>query len=294
MKAKHSVLNVCVLIASMIHPLIDCLVRMSDCPLCFEAFNETERCPRLLECGHTFCSACLQRVWQQGSVSCPQDRRTFKVAAVDQLAKNWQLLQVIASVPPASWPVCTVCVDHHPAVAHCTDCDEHMCQSVADVHVLMKATRNHRVEKLPGAPVTPAAAAPAPSAPSAASADPQCGIHHEPFKYWDVQCGRLLCVDCAVLQHVGHKCQSLSEAAGARRGEVAALLARADKQVGQLQSVEGQVAGALQELDRQHAHAVAQVRAAFEQVRRWRERITQWRVWSARVFTTCVRRCTRR
>ena len=156
-------------------------------------------------------------------------------------------------------------------------------------------THTHtRTAHLQIAPVTPAAAAPAPSAPSTASADPQCGVHNEPYKYWDVQCGRLLCVDCAVLQHVGHKCQSLSEAAGARRGEVAALLARADKQVGQLQSVEGQVAGALQELDRQHAHAVAQVRAAFEQVRRWRERITQWRVWSARVLTTCVCRCTRR
>ena len=33
---------------------------------------------------------------------------------------------------------------------------------------------------------------------------------------------------------------------------------------------------------------MAQVLAAFEQVRRWRERITQWRVWSARVLTTCV------
>ena len=83
-------------------------------------------------------------------------------------------------------------------------------------------------------------------------------MHNEPFKYWDVQCGRLLCVDCAVLQHVGHKCQSLSEAAGARRGEVAALLARADKQVGQLQSVEGQVAGALQSIHSSRPHCTSQ------------------------------------
>ncbi|CAB1332589.1 unnamed protein product, partial [Coregonus sp. 'balchen'] len=54
--------------------------RKLDCIICYCAFNLTERLPRKLYCGHTFCQACLRRLdtilnEQQMWIPCPQCRQ---------------------------------------------------------------------------------------------------------------------------------------------------------------------------------------------------------------------------
>ena len=36
--------------------------RKLDCIICYSAFNLSQRLPRKLYCGHTFCQACLSRL----------------------------------------------------------------------------------------------------------------------------------------------------------------------------------------------------------------------------------------
>ncbi|KAJ7988543.1 hypothetical protein DPEC_G00324660 [Dallia pectoralis] len=53
--------------------------RKLDCIICYCAFNLTERLPRKLYCGHTFCQACLRRLDtilnEQMWIPCPQCRQ---------------------------------------------------------------------------------------------------------------------------------------------------------------------------------------------------------------------------
>ncbi|KPP66203.1 hypothetical protein Z043_115326 [Scleropages formosus] len=54
--------------------------RKLDCIICYCAYNLSERLPRKLYCGHTFCQACLRRLHivineQQLWIPCPQCRQ---------------------------------------------------------------------------------------------------------------------------------------------------------------------------------------------------------------------------
>ncbi|XP_061118043.1 RING finger protein 224 [Conger conger] len=53
--------------------------RKLDCIICYSAFNLSERLPRKLYCGHTFCQACLSRldtvINEQTWIPCPQCRQ---------------------------------------------------------------------------------------------------------------------------------------------------------------------------------------------------------------------------
>ncbi len=44
-----------------------------DCTLCYDQFNQTERQPMILPCGHSFCKLCIDIVEQKNGVGmeCP-------------------------------------------------------------------------------------------------------------------------------------------------------------------------------------------------------------------------------
>jgi len=67
------------------------------CPICLEYFAE----PKFLDCGHSFCKACLEKIWETdgsiffASISCPQCRNvTYKKP--DKLATNYNLMMLVA------------------------------------------------------------------------------------------------------------------------------------------------------------------------------------------------------
>ncbi|KAM4635669.1 RING finger protein 224 [Polymixia lowei] len=53
--------------------------RRLDCVVCFGAYDLTDRLPRRLHCGHTFCQTCLRRldtmINEQTWITCPQCRQ---------------------------------------------------------------------------------------------------------------------------------------------------------------------------------------------------------------------------
>ena len=61
------------------------------CEICFEAYNERERVPLNLPCGHTVCKACLL---QFGRKFCPHCRSAYKDSA-DSLPKNFALIHLL-------------------------------------------------------------------------------------------------------------------------------------------------------------------------------------------------------
>ncbi|CAI2355688.1 unnamed protein product [Caenorhabditis sp. 36 PRJEB53466] len=60
----------------------------ATCKVCMEKFKMEDKTPRLLECGHTFCEDCLNKMIEGGGerfgrIRCPQCRRLCRV-------ENWQ------------------------------------------------------------------------------------------------------------------------------------------------------------------------------------------------------------
>ena len=65
--------------------------------------------------------------------------------------------------------------------------------------------------------------------------------HNDPFRFFDENCGRVICRDCFALSHCGHTCVLVAEAASKYRQEMEALVTKASSQVEKIKVAEGQV-----------------------------------------------------
>lgn len=74
-------------------------MRVPCCSVCQNKYNEEERCPLLLQCGHGFCRECLSKMFSaspDSSLSCPRCRHVSTVGnSVSALRKNYAVLSLI-------------------------------------------------------------------------------------------------------------------------------------------------------------------------------------------------------
>lgn len=70
-----------------------------SCSVCENRYNEQERCPLLLECGHSYCKDCLFKMFSastDSSLNCPRCRHVSVVGnSVQSLKKNFVVLELI-------------------------------------------------------------------------------------------------------------------------------------------------------------------------------------------------------
>lgn len=76
-------------------------MKVPCCSVCQTRYNEEERVPLLLQCGHGFCKECLSRMFSASldtSLSCPRCRHVSVVGnSVQALRKNYAVLALIHS-----------------------------------------------------------------------------------------------------------------------------------------------------------------------------------------------------
>ena len=125
-----------------------------ECSICFERFNDENKCPRLLSCGHSFCSCCLERLLRSNTIDCPQCRNPVVVpSGVHGLSKNFALLDIVNETTSKQHVLpntrekrpslagnrskgsheCEACDKKHPANFCCLDCKENMCKNCSSV-----------------------------------------------------------------------------------------------------------------------------------------------------------------
>ncbi|EYC19113.1 hypothetical protein Y032_0025g1181 [Ancylostoma ceylanicum] len=75
-----------------------------SCRVCFEPFSATSHPPRLLGCGHSFCSSCTDSLYAVSAymVFCPVCRSRLSSRVVPPI--NYQLLELIAAAEEESSP----------------------------------------------------------------------------------------------------------------------------------------------------------------------------------------------
>lgn len=72
--------------------------QMVVCDVCFEPYDDVNRVPLVLSCGHTFCSPCLLDLQGRSSaLECPSDR-VREPRSVATLPRNFALLETIEKI----------------------------------------------------------------------------------------------------------------------------------------------------------------------------------------------------
>ena len=210
----------------------------TKCGLCSELYVD----PRMLPCLHTFCGKCLKKkTEEQGSESslkCPTCDKTTSLpdGGVNALPKDLrksreariaEYREKIRNLTADEVEVgCERCVEEDVAVAFCCQCSHLLCRHCSDDHARSKATRNHRLVRSPSSARTSqsemvdvleetdsvsdggACAERRHSfEPEMVQIEPQmCSVHaDELLKFFCETCGLLVCRDCTVVGHSGHK-----------------------------------------------------------------------------------------
>ena len=216
-----------------------------ECSICFEGYNDEDKSPRLLSCGHSFCSRCLERLLRGNTIDCPKCRNPVAVpSGVHGLLKNFALLDIVNETAPKQHAEntdhtgthqCEACDERHPATFCCLDCKENLCKTAAQIHKRSKLSRDHRVVTFKELKANP----------QLASVSVLCPEHNDQFRFFDENCGHVICRDCYALNHKGHKCVLLAEAASKYRREMETLVDKASCQAEKIYAARGQVVNKL-------------------------------------------------
>lgn len=121
------------------------------CTICYRPFSAVKslRKPRILNCGHSFCTKCLKRMCENNSPKCPNGCATAYYAAVNKMAVNWSLVHVVKDKAQTRTeqtrnPKQKCCEnDHHEATLYCKTCKLDYCQNCFTNAHSVKFMSNH-------------------------------------------------------------------------------------------------------------------------------------------------------
>ncbi|XP_011404961.1 PREDICTED: tripartite motif-containing protein 45-like [Amphimedon queenslandica] len=167
------------------------------CAVCQSTFSD----PRLLSCLHSFCKQCLSKLLVRGlkfnTIKCPLCRNEHFLLlseGVDDLMPNTQLASKLESLlQPAPQPLCGECEEAN-VVSFCENCHNYLCELCHQAHKRMASFKSHLL-------VLPDEAKSKPKVKAF-----QCPKHpSEPLTVYCINCKSVICRDCGLYDHNGHK-----------------------------------------------------------------------------------------
>ncbi|XP_053218581.1 E3 ubiquitin-protein ligase TRIM56-like [Podarcis raffonei] len=202
------------------------------CTICLERLRR----PKILPCLHSYCQECLRKLaGGRKELQCPEcrERVALPEGGVGALRTNFFINGLLDLVRPTgeAEPTCSLCPligqeTSQPAVSHCLDCADDMCQDCASGHRCSRLTHLHRVvamkDYLSGEHDEEIRKRQA----------LQCKEHTgEELRFFCTPCAVVLCRECRLGAHLQHPCLPLAEAAQARRPVIVELLAGVEETV---------------------------------------------------------------
>ena len=248
---------------------IEDLAKEITCLVCQDHFQE----PKILPCCHVYCKGCVQRLaWRAGAnqpFACPECRSdTFLPQNdPDQLTTAFfvnRLIELHSKMEKAHGKVealCELCAGNK-ATAFCRQCAEFICDKCTEAHHRMKMFAGHKVATLEelkegGAKIAVKQAPP-----------PKCEIHDEQKKIYCYDCKHLICRDCLLDDHTGHKYEFVKKAAPAIKQKLAERLVPLKEVRVNLCDANKSVKSTKSDTESQGASAVDKIEQSFQQLNR--------------------------
>ncbi|XP_056288076.1 E3 ubiquitin-protein ligase TRIM32 [Pseudoliparis swirei] len=115
-------------------PLDPDLIReVLECPICLETYSQDQLRPKLLQCGHTVCRQCLEKLLSNtiNGVRCPFCSKVSRMSNIAQLADNLTALKIldctVSCSAAAAALMCKSCCNRLPR-QYCHDCATVLCE----------------------------------------------------------------------------------------------------------------------------------------------------------------------
>ena len=177
------------------------------CPVCQEHFRD----PKILPCLHYYCKECVRQLaFRAGSNSpflCPECRKETLLSEsdLDQLPTAFfvkRMQELRAKIEKAQGKVEVVCemCSGEKAEAFCRQCTDFICNDCVRSHRRMKIFATHKVVTLQELKEGGTK-----EFPLKETSPPRCEDHDEQLKMFCFDCNCLICRDCIIYDHVGHK-----------------------------------------------------------------------------------------
>ncbi|XP_053271288.1 E3 ubiquitin-protein ligase TRIM21 [Pleuronectes platessa] len=174
------------------------------CSICLDVFTD----PVSIQCGHNFCSTCINTYWDSGDTcQCPMCNQTFSTrpelrvnTVMSELADEFKkLVQVKASTPgpqlPAVDVLCDICSEiKEKAVKSCLTCLTSFCESHLEPHRRVAGLKGHTLLE-----------------PVKNLDDRMCKTHNKMTELYCLKEQAFICVLCLKDDHKGHNAVPLEE-----------------------------------------------------------------------------------
>ena len=238
------------------------------CPVCQEHFRN----PKILPCLHYYCKECVQQLALRAGTNrpfaCPECRRETILLQNDPdrlptaffVNRMKELRTKMGKAQGKMEAICEMC-SRAKAEAFCRQCTEFICNDCVKLHGILKVFAGHKVVTLQelkegGAKVIPLKEAP----PS------MCQVHDEQLKIYCFDCNHLICRDCVLYDHAGHKSEFVKKSAPQYKKTLKESLAPLAKIQTNISAATREVEKVEREVSEQHKAVAGKIEQSFKQL----------------------------
>ena len=172
-----------------------------ECSVCLESLINKQ--PRLLSCGHTFCTPCLQKLSGRNTVNCPKCRSTTQLppGGMQDLPKNTDISKMMEREQELSARIehyCQMCRKRDAKIEYiCTSCSKRLiCQECYKKHQRIPAFKAHNI--LPFEETL-----------SVNETHEKCKDHGDLLEYFCSQCEEAICAACTCDPNHEEHCEQI-------------------------------------------------------------------------------------
>ena len=253
---------------------LDQLEREITCGVCHDHYEKA----KLLPCNHYYCSTCIEKMAARsrgGPFDCPECRKETSlppggVAGLQPaffVERLKDLHGKMARAEGKAEAVCEQCAATAKSLAFCRQCAEFICEDCVAIHRKLKPFAGHVVSSLEELKKGGVKNIPLKNAPPR-----KCAEHEKKLKLFCFDCECLICRDCTIIDHVGHKFEFVNKCAPESRQMLRESLAPLKKVQADLAEAEKRLVSEEAKVGRQEEEVCRSIRQSFEQLKAVLER----------------------